>query len=233
MPNRPPKGRGAPTHFTRVRGTKEPFHAHIAGPVYGCQCHWYPITRPCLKDFTDGELPCEGCENGLEEYWAGYQPLYRCMDGKPVVVILQDGMYDFAVSRALHARVAVGQGTDKYDGCWMTEAPGKVFTTTLEERKRKVDIEPWCINLWKRLPLLCDWFLAQQRHGEREKIERILSKVEESPPVKEEQPAQPPGMVPPMDKTWDAVTRRLKARIALGSEQATEDKPAHKNGKPR
>lgn len=158
-------GRRPRTHFTYVGPHKgKAFSAWMAGPAHWFLCHTKSKTQPCLHEMTGGELTCERCEqgHGIEEI--GYVPLWREIDGKPVMVIVHDYVRETVDCLRLHQRVLVGRGEDDSDGVYVIPAlkPDPKFQTTLADKMKPADLTQTLLRVW-RLPDLVTWY--EQTHG--------------------------------------------------------------------
>lgn len=160
--SQPPKGRPGTDHFTFARSPVKPWSAHVAGECYGCMCHWWPHSKPCLSDFTSGEIKCDPAFHAGDYFWRGFLPVYRCNDGRPMGVIVGDGQYD-AVENLLYGdRVLIGHGSDRYDTSWVEKQEGAAYQSTLEKRKNSIDVLPLLIHMWN-LPELTTWWESSSR----------------------------------------------------------------------
>lgn len=158
-------GKRPRVHFAYVTTTAgKPWRAWVAGA-----CHWFTVhpkgkTKPCLHEMTKGELTCERCDAGHGWEIAGYMPLYRESDARPVMVIVHEYTRELVDQLKLHSRVLVGRGEDKTDGVYVIPNPDQrpPYTSTLPERMRPADLTETLLRVW-RLPDLVTWY--EQTHG--------------------------------------------------------------------
>lgn len=158
-------GRRASTHFCYVRTPNETnWNAWIAGPCHWFDCHTRGRTKPCVHAMTKGEVACRcaGTGEGCEEI--GYQPLYREVDAKPVMVIVHDYTREIVDALKLHQRVLVGRGSEQSDGVYLTAAlrAEPRYQSTLASRLQPADLTGTLLKLW-RIPELVVWY--NQTHG--------------------------------------------------------------------
>lgn len=159
----PEKGQNRYVHFRYVstpNGSR--WHAYSAGKAHWYTCHTNGKSKPCLEVMTSGAVHCARCgETGpLEDI--GYKPLYREVDGCPVMVILHDEQRERDDAVSLHQRVLIGREDNPADGVWISPALSAkpLFSTTLDVRRREADLTETLLRLWQ-LPALVDWYRAQ------------------------------------------------------------------------
>ena len=167
LPQHPPGsgGKRARVHYCYVSTQPgQNWHAWIAGP-----CHWFLShtkgrSQPCVEEMTDGEIHCERCAAGHQCEVIGYQPLYREVDCKPVMVIVHEYGREAIDALKLHQRVTVGRGAEQSDGVYVTPALKSEprYTSTLPERMRPADLAETLLRVW-RIPELAEWY--RQTHG--------------------------------------------------------------------
>lgn len=104
------------------------------------------------------------CESGQLAEETGYQPLYREVDAKPVMVIVHGYAREVVDAIGLHKRVLVGRGSDITDGVYVIPAlqPLPRYHSTLPERMVPADLTETLLRVW-RMPQLVDWY--QQTQG--------------------------------------------------------------------
>jgi hypothetical protein len=163
----PPGERTAarPIYFGYVQTPKNSqWEAYVAGPAWWGMCHYAGKTKPCLHWVSDGALECPMCASVKPPEMVGYLPVWRAIDGRPVMVLVHEITREVVDSHGLHVRVLVGRGVDKTDGCYVIRAikPGIAFSTTMAEKLRPADVTHSLLTMW-RLPTLTAWYHAQ--HG--------------------------------------------------------------------
>lgn len=184
LPQHPPGsgGKRARVHYCYVSTQPgQNWHAWIAGP-----CHWFLShtkgrSQPCVEEMTDGEIHCERCAAGHQCEVIGYQPLYREVDCKPVMVIVHEYGREAVDALKLHQRVTVGRGAEQSDGVYVTPAlkSDPRYTSTLPERMRAADLTETLLRVW-RIPELAEWY--RQTHGTPEPVSEKPVKVPEKAP---------------------------------------------------
>jgi hypothetical protein len=203
---------GAHEHFRYVPtqpGAK--WSAYVAGP-----CHWFLAhtrgrSKPCLHEMTGGELTCERCAQITPPQVIGYQPLYREVDSRPVMVIVYEYERDRCDALKLHQRVTIGREDQQSDGVWVTVAlnPRPVFHTTLKCRMAPVDLTSVLLKLWG-LPDLTAWY--EQTHGKSD------SPVSLAPTAKaKEEPKQSNG------QPFGPMYRRAAVRAAATDDDSVQE----------
>lgn len=146
---RPPEG-GRNSHWTvEKRKNGKTITGWIAGPCVTVDCHQCEPTKPCLKKYLGAEHECVGCNNLFRVDSTGYQPIYRHMDGRPVVVIFHRDQFERLDALRHGQHVLIGWPEEKNVGAWIRKDTGPAFTTTLAERKVDADICHWLPILWK------------------------------------------------------------------------------------
>ena len=132
------------------------------GPVHGLQTHHLDQTKPCLKDFTGGDLDCPYCAHHVAKRWRGYCPAVD-FSGKQIVFLVgrQAGQ--------LLELVAAGTVLTFKRGSWETapvvfETFKTAIKTPIGRRftgdgvyAKGVDLTPWLVRLWE-IPELNRWF---------------------------------------------------------------------------
>jgi hypothetical protein len=171
IPTKPPGGggKGRHTHWSYVSTEcGKTWAAWLAGPIHWFDCHLKGRTKPCVHAMTDGELHCDMCSplNPVEE--AGYVPLYREIDAKPVCVIVHEYQRETVDRIRKHQMVLVGRGEQQSDPVWVREHPkqGQRYTSSLAERMADADMTVTLLAMWK-LPALTDWYY--RTHGKSDK----------------------------------------------------------------
>ena len=177
-------GEGArrkPTHWTYVGTPKKTgWHAWSAGPCSWFVCHVKGKTQPCVHWFTNGEVGCQRCNAGQDTEVSGYQPLYREVDTKPVLVIVHEYVREIVDAIPFRRRVYVSRGAEASDGVAVNAAPSPLplFQTTLAERMKHADIAQSLLKIW-RLPELVMWLNATQ--GNAVKFENAAPPKKKAP----------------------------------------------------
>jgi hypothetical protein len=97
----------------------------------------------------------------------GYLPLYRVVDGRPVMVIVYEEEREHVDRLRLHQVVTVGRESEQADSVWVrpsvTQTP--VYTSTMAERMRAADIGDVLLRMWA-LPELTEWMRSRSRTSE-------------------------------------------------------------------
>lgn len=145
-----PQGGGRPAHWLTQKVLRgKIFNGHIAGPCIGVEVHCGVQTKPCLKCYVDPKADCVGCNHRLRRDWLGYQPVYRWIDGKPVVVTIHIDQQD-RVERFVHGdHVLIGREDQDNAGIWIRKDKGPAFESTLPARQTNADISDWLPTLWR------------------------------------------------------------------------------------
>jgi hypothetical protein len=157
-------GKGGRVHFTYTpTGFGQQWHAFIAGPCAWFECHTRGKTKPCLAEVTGGELVCPLCASPHPTEQVGYQPLYRELDGKPVMVVVHESVREVVDSHKLHARVLIGREMAETDGVYVIRPlkSGKPFTSTLAARQKEADVIPTLLRVWN-IGALQEWAARQE-----------------------------------------------------------------------
>jgi len=150
-----PLERGRPSHWvTQKLKRGEKVNGHIAGPCIGVQVHCGPQSRPCLKCYLGATADCTGCNHHLRRDWLGYQPLYRWVDGKSVVVTLHVDQIDRLEVLRHGDHVLLGREDADNAGVWIRKEKGPSFTTTLAAKSVDADICDWLPVLWRMRGIL-------------------------------------------------------------------------------
>lgn len=167
-----PGGGGKRTwHHVSCKGGQN-FEGWVAGDAVCVDSHHVGATRPCLKRYFGEEHPCAGCDEPsrvIEQY---YLPLYRRLDGRPVVVILQSDQLDMLQALKCHQHVKVGRTEEHRIGMYVSPmlSPSK-WTTTLDERKVKADISDWLPILWGMVGVITGDIIRRGPIGNEVEIE--------------------------------------------------------------
>lgn len=153
--------------YTPVQvGLGKAWFGTLAGEVYWCLAHEHTEqdhgTKPCLNWLTDGALRCRRCSRVKPPAWIGYVPIYRELDGRPVVVIVHECAADLLDGLRYPQTVFVGR-VDATAGVFVRAAKDQVtFKTEIESRKRPIDVTPQLLAMWK-LPDLETWLSSRGR----------------------------------------------------------------------
>lgn len=221
----PEKGRGVRhVHFCYVGtdpGAK--WHAFIAGPCLWLDCHCTGRARPCLHALTGGELTCEACNSGSVAAPTGYQPLYREVDSRPVMVIVHDYVREQVDALRFHQRVLVGREVGRGNSLWIAPAlsPTPRFTSTLPDRNHPADLTSTLLRVWK-VPALTEWFNQTHPSDNPVSLPRGTPLKSSGEPFSEMTRAaaarydagESSG---PNDETYEALVNRIKERTASQS----------------
>ncbi len=144
----PEKGSNRAWLHVSIKGEGK-FEGWIAGDPVGVEVHHVKSSKPCLKRYLGRQWKCPGCEEPCKVDWCAYVPLYRCLDARPVVVILHRDQLDFMQSVKLHQRVEIGRTKEDKIGMYgRVLTAGAKYQTTLPERKISIDISDWLPILW-------------------------------------------------------------------------------------
>lgn len=162
LPTKPPGGGGQTprVHFTYVGTAKGArWNAWCAGPCHWFDCHTKGRTKPCLAAISGGALDCPRCTplDPIDEI--GYQPLYREIDARPVMVIVHEHSREQVDSLALHNRVLVGREEEASAAVWITHALKRtpLYTSSLPYLMRPADLTETLLRVWN-LPVLTEWY---------------------------------------------------------------------------
>lgn len=185
------------------------WHAWSAGPCHWYQCHTKGKTKPCLHEMCSGELSCPLCEAGQGVEPIGYQPLYREVDAKPVMVIVHEYTREVVDAIQLHKRVTVGRAAEQSDGVYVVPAlkVDPKYYSTLSERMKPADLTESLLKIWK-IPELIEWY--RQTHGR-------TSTPAPAPAASKKTPLKSDG------KPFSKFTRRAAEIAAEGNEPLGSD----------
>lgn len=156
-------GQNRHVHFGYVSTAPgKPWHAWCAGPCYWCIAHTAGRSKPCLRWLTGGALSCPRCAAPKEPEEIGYQPLYRDIDGRPVMVIVHSYSREQVDALKFRQQVIVGRGLDPADPVMVSAVPGKQawYHSTLAERQVPADLTDTLLRVWQ-IPELVAWYRAQ------------------------------------------------------------------------
>lgn len=156
--SRPGKG-GKRQHWPYCSTAKESeWEGWYAGGAFWTYDHGELRSKPCPVEITGGALHCPKCAADVPLRLIGYIPVYRCADGKPVVVIVKLDSWDAVLGLTKHDRVTVGRGADQSDATWVRRrVGGPPYVTTLPERKVIPSIVPSLLRLWG-VPAITQWW---------------------------------------------------------------------------
>jgi hypothetical protein len=168
-------------------GTKNAFNAWMAGePYWAEEAHEHtdadPGTKPCLNWLTDGAVKCVRCRRGRPVTCIGWVPLYRELDGKPIIVIVHEHVADLLKGIVHPQYVLVGRVDNKSSVFIKKSESNLVMRTDKDSRKRRIDVVPDLLTMWG-LPELNEWLRGQQPGQVQE---------EEPPPVLRQRLSVPP-----------------------------------------
>lgn len=128
----------------------EKWNAWVAGPAVGVETHYCSRTVPCLRKYLGKKIECEGCSKPVPLDFSYYLPLYRCIDSRPVVVILHRDQQDTLETLKHHQHVVVGRTKEKYVGLYVSPIlAAQKFQTTLDWKMGEAKIEEFLPTLWK------------------------------------------------------------------------------------
>jgi len=162
MQSRKPFRRGEVPNWEYVRLDAGKFrNFFLAGPVFGVATHYYPRTRACRKDITDGEVECFCDKEELETRWRGYVPLWDEQGVRWCVVIGERfGPQAMRIEHLAPVRVSkmTGRGTPiRVDQVNWSSTPPR-----LDARDEgPQDIRRWLIKIWGD-KLLLDWWKSKK-----------------------------------------------------------------------
>lgn len=197
-------------HFAYVSTSHgKNWHAWIAGPCHWFHCHSKGKTKPCLYEMTGGEMGCDRCDAAQPCEVVGYQPLYRELDSKPVMVIVHEYTREVLDGLRLHARVTVGRGDSASDGVYVVPAlkAEPRFQTTLQHRMVPADLTETLLRVWK-IPELEQWY--RQTHGAAKPPETQKSDGKPFSPWTRK--AAQRASTGPLNEELDDVMARIKMR---------------------
>ncbi len=134
-------------------------NAYIAGP-----CQWFVAhpsdrgTKPCLHWMTKKELPCRFCAMNKTPQEIGYQPVWREVDWRPMLVILYATEREHVERMELHERVVIGREVEIGARLWVRRCSNQEprFTSSIPRRMVAQDITRCLLTIWK-LPELTAW----------------------------------------------------------------------------
>lgn len=177
----PGRGEGSrPDSFSYTpvgSGLKASFGAHLAGPAYWCEeAHEYHErigpTKPCLHWLTHGEVRCDRCRKQPAIKCLAWVPLYREMDGKPILVIVHEAAADLLAPLKYPDYCIVGR-IDGTSSVFVRKSDSPLSLVTIKEsRKKPVDISDDLIGIWN-LPELNDWLRSRGDPNLREKVNAL------------------------------------------------------------
>lgn len=212
------KGKRVHFRYVSTEAGGKPWPAWIAGPCHWFMCHCKGRTKPCLHWFTRGELKCDRCSALDVAEETGYQPLYRDVDGVPVMVIVHSASREKIDALKFRSRVNVSRGPDKADGVVILPQLGSQqwYETTLKERHREADLTETLLRVWK-IPELVAWYQKENPS------DNAMSLPAEEPKTSDGKPFSPMGKAAakkygkkpapelPAADVFDAATNRLKS----------------------
>lgn len=147
---RKPQGGGKVGHWMTAKVKKgSQFNGHVAGPCIGVEVHCGSQSKPCLKFYLGSSVECPGCKNNQRRGWLGYQPLYRWLDGKPVVAWFHEDQQDRLDVLKHGDHVLVGREDADNAGNWIRKEKGPAFTTRLPVREVDADISDWLPTIFR------------------------------------------------------------------------------------
>ena len=153
---RKPPGKGTGAAWSTVQteaGTQ--WEAWVAGDCIGVEVHTSRRSKPCLKRYLGQKTPCEGCQATLRVDWLGYLPLYRCSDGKPVVVVVHTDQIDRLDQLKKHDHIVIGRNKEANCGVWVRKSLKQTrYDTTLPSRMVPADISDWLPVLWRMVGVI-------------------------------------------------------------------------------
>jgi hypothetical protein len=85
----------------------------------------------------------------LRRDWLGYLPVYRWIDGKPVVVTIHTDQQDRVEGLRHGDHVLIGREDSDNAGIWIRKEKGPAFNSTLPARQVDADICDWLPTLWR------------------------------------------------------------------------------------
>lgn len=160
----PGEGAGSGHVHFRYVGTDpgDRWFAWVAGPAYWLLGHPSSRSKPCLDWLTEKALPCAICSPLKPPVMMGYLPLYRQIDGAPVMVVVYETVREKVDALKLHKRVQVGRELGEADSVWVSLAleQNPRFQTTLKQREQPADVTETLLRMWK-MPELVNWYRCQ------------------------------------------------------------------------
>lgn len=185
MGNRRPLG-GEPAHSWSYHEVKHGkfFDGYKAGPMFACEAHTKPTSKPCLKIATRGKVQCQCERSPIRTEWKGWLPVYD-IDHKPVFLVLGEHTFEIADAIPTFAKLVFGRGTGERDTPWVRlQAGAKPYRSNLIARQQPVDIAPFlCNTLWK-MPFLMEYGLTALE-VEQNPEPPAVSLKQPKPPAKE------------------------------------------------
>jgi hypothetical protein len=108
---------------------------------------------------TEGYLSCPLCAGADQPQVIGYQPVYRELDGRPVMVIVYELQRENVDALKLHQMVTVGRGPEVTDTVYLAPllTGGQRYYSTLPERMKPIDVTETLLRMWQ-IPILTDWY---------------------------------------------------------------------------
>jgi hypothetical protein len=172
-------------------------NAWIAGDVFGCFVHFFEQSKPCLWEFTDGQLNCPFCRSRPRCEWRGYVPLYS-PSGKPCFTIITADHFPTIEPLPLFSAVTISRGGTKFDTATITPSKwANAYPVGRAGRARGADILPGLLLLWK-VPELTTWVAEQARRRAADSpVDEVIEARDGPIPVAEvpAPPVKPGGML--------------------------------------
>lgn len=127
-----------------------------AGHLIGANCHFFPQTVPCPKDFTNGELSCDIPHDKQAPRFHSWMPMIH-EDGSKVVIGVRRNQFGDASAIEVGAPIQVKRGNRINmpvvvrwrDWCHSRRHPGA-------DAAAPADLHRWLLRLWK-MPELTEW----------------------------------------------------------------------------
>lgn len=164
------------TYFNTQAGLKNAWTGWLASDPYWFIGHEHkkfdPGTQPCLVWMTEGELPCVRCAKGRARKKMCYLHIYRELDGKPLLIVVQESALEVMGDVAYRSHVLVGRLDDQASAFVKPTETQVPFRTTLESRKRPIDNAVSLLAIWK-LPELELWCKRPRRKGPKVTAEPV------------------------------------------------------------
>jgi len=223
--------RNKPVHFQYVNTERgQPWEAFIAGPTWWGYLHMTKPSKPCVYEITNRALECRFCASGKARVPVakGWVPLYRLVDGEPVMVPVDEAQRDKIDNWRVFTKVTVGRARGKNSGVFiqMCTSQEPKWGSTLPERTVEADVTESLLRVWGVAEVTSffsgasDNAVSQEREGNFEVTRECID------PTTKPAPGASGKYVPPDDARLNGPDDSLKR--TLGRAKLFEPSP---NGK--